>query len=168
MWDEPAFRDQIRAYRNGPVVRTVEQTYRESYPMVWGIDHAIGGSAISPEVMSTVRLVLEHYGTRTANQLEAQTKLDDSPWRAVWGDRPATDSGWDEIPLGAIAAWFGHHGASPRRAPVPPSAPEGFIVLRTLVRGRSVRQRDPTVPVVGYGPSAAASRIARAKPQSLM
>lgn len=114
LWDKPAFPDDIKAYRNGPVVGRVEWTYRNEYPPGTNvISEPIGGSSVTSEIADTVRLVLSMFGTWDANELEAYTKTPGSPWRNIWGDRDARDTGNDPIPVADIAAWFGRNGTNP-------------------------------------------------------
>ena len=109
-WGEPAFREPIHAYRKGPVVRVVEETYREATD-AWNIDRPLGGrpDRLSTEVIETVEEVVRRFGTWSGPALEAFTKDSGSPWVMVRGnlaaDEPSTQL---EIPVTAMDEWF--HG----------------------------------------------------------
>ena len=85
LWDSPAFREPLSAYRNGPVVKNVESSYRVAFPNTWEIDHAIGGDAdrVPESVRDSVDMVLDCFGMWTGPELEAFTKQPGAPWHAA-------------------------------------------------------------------------------------
>lgn len=121
-WGEAAFREKVLAYRNGPVVRDVEATYRDAVVGAAPLDRPLGGrpERLDSRVVETVRTVLRYFGTWTGPNLERFVKRVDSPWQAVRTDVPAGSSSDVEIPLPSIAEWFGRHGLDPNPVRVQP------------------------------------------------
>lgn len=117
-WGEPAFREKVLAYRNGPVVRDVEATYREASVGRDPLQRPIGGhpERLDRQVVETVHTVLRYFGTWEASNLERYVKRGDSPWQLARGRIPADASSNVEIPLPTIAAWFQRHGVNPEPA----------------------------------------------------
>ncbi|HET9441993.1 MAG TPA: type II toxin-antitoxin system antitoxin SocA domain-containing protein [Acidimicrobiales bacterium] len=80
-WGAPAFREPIHAYRNGPVVRVVEETYRNATGGMTPLSDPMGGhpERLPFETADTVETVLRHFGSWTGPNLEAYTKRPGSP-----------------------------------------------------------------------------------------
>ncbi|HEX7166693.1 MAG TPA: type II toxin-antitoxin system antitoxin SocA domain-containing protein [Acidimicrobiales bacterium] len=115
-WGERAFREPILAFQHGPVVASVERSYREAFGDA-DVDQPLGGDAsrLSHELVDTVRTVLRHFGTWTGRNLTSHVKKAGSPWHQARGSRPESDVGRDEISLDAIRSWFTTHGLDPAR-----------------------------------------------------
>jgi uncharacterized phage-associated protein len=114
-WGEPAFRESLLAYRNGPVVRDVEATYRDASVRSAPLQRAVGGhpERLDRQVVDTIRTVLRYFGAWTGPNLERYVKSPDSPWQLARTGVPADASSDVEIPLPAVAAWFRSHGVNP-------------------------------------------------------
>jgi uncharacterized phage-associated protein len=114
-WGEPAFRENLLAFRNGPVVHDVEATYRDASLGRAPLQRAIGGhpQRLDGQVVDTIRTVLRYFGTWTGPNLERYVKSLDSPWQLARTGVPADASSDVEIPLPAVAAWFRRHGVNP-------------------------------------------------------
>lgn len=130
-WDEPAFREPVHAYRNGPVVKPLEATYREVAVGRAPIERPLGGrpDRLSAEVADTVLTVLRHFGSWPGPALEAYLKKPGSPWRQVREAAGLPDGAPSdiEIPGESLAAWFRRIGIAPnppRVRPMEPTAAE--------------------------------------------
>ncbi|MCU1461395.1 MAG: hypothetical protein JWO37_1470 [Acidimicrobiales bacterium] len=121
-WAESAFREPLLAYRNGPVVKVVEQTYRDAAPGREPISAPRGGdpSGLPFEIVETVRTVLRHFGKWTGPDLESYVKRPGSPWRTARGALPSWAPSKQEIPIPTIAAWFRKTGVDPAPSKVEP------------------------------------------------
>lgn len=104
----PAFRADFLAYRNGPVVPQVEETYRDLADDRAPLDRAAGGypERLEADLQETVDIVLELFGGWTAPNLEHYSKRAHSPWRVARGDVPNGQPSTNVIPLADIARWF--------------------------------------------------------------
>lgn len=108
LWNTPAMTERFLAYQRGPVVRGVEQTYRDAVKGVEPITQPIGGrpEAVSAEVSASIDLVLDTFGSWSAIELEAHVKTDGSPWRIARGDLDPSEASNAPIDVDAIRAWF--------------------------------------------------------------
>jgi uncharacterized phage-associated protein len=117
-WDEPAFREDLRAYVNGPVVEVVEQTYREATPGAEPLPRALGGdpSRLDDDRVDTIQTVLRYFGAWAAPNLEHYVKRgSDNPWKSA---RDRAGAALDDrvrptMDRAEVAAWFHHHGVDP-------------------------------------------------------
>ncbi len=120
LWGRPAFREELTAYENGPVVVTVEKSYREAFPDSNIITHPIPQSyrPLPSETQEIVGLVLSHFGEWPGPRLEGLTKESGSPWMQVWKGSP---SRWrpraSTIRKPLVDKWFGSHPVVPQDAP---------------------------------------------------
>lgn len=126
MWNVRAFREVPLAYQRGPVIRNVEDVYRDG-PQT--IPAPIGGdpTKVGPELLATIDLVLFHFGAWSAVRLERFTKLKGAPWSETRGDLPASAPSDREIAEPLIAGWFRKHGVNP--SPPRISAKDRQLVL---------------------------------------
>jgi uncharacterized phage-associated protein len=105
--DEPLFSEQIKAWKDGPVV-----------PQVWHArkDQATRRAAAQQidaveldELMSDlIDLVLRSYGSMSAEELSALTHVE-RPWLEARGDLPEGAEGWTPISPQAMAAYYRAH-----------------------------------------------------------
>lgn len=128
LWGGRAMRDDFRAYKNGPVIRAVEQTYHDVVPGAAPLPKAVGGhpEQLPESVVETIDLVLEYFGTWTGPNLERFVKRQDSPWKQVRGDLPASAASSDVIPDDLISRWFRAHGVNPNPPSVSAADQEHF------------------------------------------
>lgn len=117
-WGEPAFREKLLAYRNGPVVRDVEATYREATAGRVPLQRPFGGdpNRLDDQVVETVRAVLRYFGAWDALSLERYVKSDDSPWLAARAGLSSDAASDAEIPVDGIREWFHRRGVDPTAA----------------------------------------------------
>jgi len=117
-WGEPAFRERLLGFRNGPVVREVESTYRDASVGRDPLALPVGGhpERLNSELVETVRTVLKYFGAWTGSNLERYVKHGDTPWQLARGRIAEHESSDVEIPLPTIAAWFRTHGVNPQPA----------------------------------------------------
>ena len=149
-WGEPAFREKLLAYRNGPVVRDVEATYREASAGRAPLERPLGGQPerLDSQVADTLRTVLRYFGTWSGPNLERYVKVPDSPWRRARSGVPANAASDVEIPVPTIAAWFRRHGVNPNPAKAQPwdATPEERRAADE--RLRRAKERGAFVPSV--------------------
>ena len=80
--DRPLFDERIEAWANGPVVRELYDIHRGSFSVTrWPVGDA---TALTADEMDTVDLVLDTYGTKSAQWLSDATHAED-PWREARG-----------------------------------------------------------------------------------
>lgn len=98
---EPMYRDEIQAWREGPVVPTVFKQSAGAY----GIHHVAEGDKARverhPTAQGTLREAMRRYGSRSGDQLVALTHLD-PPWTIARGDLPPEASSDHPIPVESI------------------------------------------------------------------
>lgn len=112
-WDgEPLFDEEIEAWQMGPVVRSVRRALGGRQPQ------ADPDVPLTAQQKKNVEAVLRFYGGMTGEQLKVLSH-DESPWKETWGDRPATDTGWDPITPELMTREYTKqslHGRGPRRS----------------------------------------------------
>lgn len=118
LWGEPAFREPMLAYRNGPVVRGVEQTYRDAVPGREPIRQPLGGhpDRVGQDVRDTISIVLARFGDWSGPALERYVKVEGAPWTTARGDLPPEAEGNNQIDTEEIRAWYRTHGSNPSPA----------------------------------------------------
>jgi uncharacterized phage-associated protein len=132
----PAFREEIRAYKRGPVVESVESTYRTAVSGAAPLDRWVGGdpAAISPEQAEAIDVVLERFGRFNGRTLENVTKVNGAPWHVARGDLPREAESREPIPVTLIAAWFVTHPLMPSdRAEELPAAVDSFDDVESFI-----------------------------------
>jgi uncharacterized phage-associated protein len=120
-WGEPAFREDVRAYRNGPVVEAVESTYRTASEGTDPLPGALGGNleALDADRVDTVRTVLGYFGLWPASGLERYVKRGpDNPW-VLARDRAGVSlddmHARPRMESADIGAWFHKRGIDPNQ-----------------------------------------------------
>jgi len=116
----PAFTATIRAYKYGPVVTEVEDTYRSVVSGTSPIERPLGGdpARLDPATVEVVADVLAAFGEFTGPNLEKFTKKPRSPWHLA---RPGLDPGApsrNPIDVNDIADWFAEHPLDPNGSSV--------------------------------------------------
>ena len=106
LWGERAFDEPLLAYQAGPVERTTEQAYRGAVSH-WSqpIPAPLAANPIPDAVLETIEVVLDRLGSNTADELEAMTKLPNSPWVEARGSTPPRQPSSAVIPLARIRDW---------------------------------------------------------------
>ena len=87
VWDEePLFEDEIQAWANGPVVRSLYDQHSGRFRLFAGDIEGAPGN-LSDAQRETIDIVLEHYGDKSPQYLSDLTHMED-PWRNARGDLP--------------------------------------------------------------------------------
>lgn len=97
VWDEkPLFEEQIEAWANGPVVRTLYDYHQGQYVIA---SIAIGNiDVLNPEQKETINAIIKYYGDKSSQWLMDLTLMED-PWRIA-------RKGMDDIERGSrIIRW---------------------------------------------------------------
>jgi uncharacterized phage-associated protein len=82
VWDDDAlFKEEVEAWKNGPVVRELWEAHRGQFR----VERVSSGSvaALSEEQTDTIDEVLNFYGDKSAQWLSDLTHLED-PWKEAW------------------------------------------------------------------------------------
>lgn len=105
VWDDEAlFQEPIEAWANGPVVR---ELYNEHRGMFMVSRWPKGDSEhLSEAERETVDVVVRFYGDKAAQWLSELTHTE-APWRDARGDLAPGERGNREIPLDAMAEYYG-------------------------------------------------------------
>lgn len=106
LWSRPAFSDAFFASEWGPAIASVDKAYREQAASQSNIPAPVNAEAVSAEVGETVGVVLDHFGTWSATDLQALTKDPTSPWREARSNVASTPDSEPVIPFERIARWF--------------------------------------------------------------
>ncbi|MEM6552644.1 MAG: type II toxin-antitoxin system antitoxin SocA domain-containing protein [Planctomycetota bacterium] len=103
---EPAFPEEIQAWRHGPVVRGLYSKFADYGRAAIDADREKSDdTALRPDLCAFVRSVWEHYKRYSAAELRRMTHQE-PPYQEAWGDRPAEAKGSDPIRIEHIAAYF--------------------------------------------------------------
>jgi uncharacterized phage-associated protein len=104
-YGKPLFRERIEAWKEGPTVRPIWETYQdfEYRP----ITEVRGGDPdkLSPEAENVILTVLKSYGDLPSKALSERTHAE-APWQEAWGLRKHPDWGNEEIPQDRLASYF--------------------------------------------------------------
>ena len=105
VWDEmPLFDNKIEAWANGPVIRDLYEAHRGQFE-VSRIAHS-DAAALNGTQRETIDAVLKYYGDRPSQWLSDLTHQED-PWRRSRNGLPADEHGQHEIPIAALAEYYG-------------------------------------------------------------
>jgi uncharacterized phage-associated protein len=111
-WDgQPAFDDAIEAWANGPVVPAVFQHHRGHFrvdPAEWSWGDP---SALTNDQRETVRVVVDHYGRYSGQELSAMTH-EERPWVEARGGVPLGARSTVPLDLDTMQDFFGDLAAS--------------------------------------------------------
>jgi uncharacterized phage-associated protein len=130
----PLFREMIEAWKEGPTVRVVWETYQD-----FG-HHAItetrGGdpAKLSEAREGVVLAVLRAYGDLSANALRERTH-EEAPWQEAWARRQRPSWGNREIPRERLREFF-------RRDAEMPGEGEGKLIPPELMNRIRAGDRD--------------------------
>lgn len=104
VWDEaPLFKEKLEAWANGPVVREVYDLHRGQFTVAeWPQGDP---STLSGTQRDTVDMVLEFYGSKSAQWLSELTHLED-PWREARKGLPDLARGDEEITLSSLEEYY--------------------------------------------------------------
>lgn len=105
VWDEePLFDDEIQAWANGPVVRSLYDLHSGRFRLFAG---DIDGTPenLTKDQRETIDIVLEHYGDKSPQYLSDLTHMED-PWRNARGDLPDGARSQRIISLEAMAEYY--------------------------------------------------------------
>lgn len=109
-FNTPLFVDEIQAWREGPVVRSVYVKYRGDYFVSsWPTDD---GERLDEQQLGIVKWVVAKYGGLSAESLSRMTHAE-APWRVARGALPAGESSEETIPCEIIKGFYARHQADP-------------------------------------------------------
>jgi uncharacterized phage-associated protein len=104
VWDEaPLFREKIKAWANGPVVREAYDVHRGSFKVSSWPSGRI--NALTQKQKTTVRNVLKFYGGKTAQWLSDLTHQE-APWNEARKGLPEAERGDSEITLASMHEYY--------------------------------------------------------------
>lgn len=107
VWDDaPIFDEKIRAWANGPVCPELYDVHRGNF-QISTLPNGVGNAgALSQEQTTTINVVIDHYGSKTAQYLSELTHSE-RPWAEARGELKPGDRGNQEITLEAMAEYYG-------------------------------------------------------------
>ena len=105
VWDEkPLFRETIRAWANGPVVRELYEEHRGLFEVAeWPLGHP---GTLTDEQRETVDSVLGFYGDKSSQWLSDLTHME-KPWNEARVGIPPGARGDNEITLASLSEYYG-------------------------------------------------------------
>jgi uncharacterized phage-associated protein len=104
VWDEaPLFNDQIEAWANGPVIRSLFDFHRGKYTI--STLNVGNPDLLSPKQKETVNSVLTFYGDKSAQYLIELTHLE-APWREARQGLAPTERGNNVINHTMMAEYY--------------------------------------------------------------
>jgi len=99
----PLFNDEIRAWRNGPVVPSIYAQHKQQQTVCeW---RSGSSESIAPKTANLIRLIGAQYGHLNGYQLSQLTHKE-GPWKEVRGDLPENASSNRLIPQIAMADFY--------------------------------------------------------------
>lgn len=106
VWDErPLFTDEIEAWANGPIVRSLYESHRGKFTINHGF-FAGDPNALTLSEQETVDRVLEFYGDKDPQWLSDLTHLE-FPWREARTGLADGERGSSIIGKDAMAEYYG-------------------------------------------------------------
>lgn len=104
--DKPLFDESIKAWANGPVCPELYWKHKGQFKISNLEDGCGDVEALTDDEKETVDIVLEHYGSKSAQYLSELTHRE-RPWIEARGELPAGERGSNEIPLELMAEYYG-------------------------------------------------------------
>lgn len=110
---QPAFAEEVQAWREGPVVPEVYQAYKNlgTHPIV---DAPARQPRLTDDLRDIVEQVWERYKAFSGYELSDMTHSE-SPWRETRGDAPPSAPGAKRIPQESLAREFRAQAEQARR-----------------------------------------------------
>lgn len=105
--DKPLFSEQIKAWRDGPVVPQVWHA-RKDRATRRAKDQGIDTMPIGADASDLIDLVLMSYGSMSGDELSALTHVE-APWREARGGLPADAHSSNTISTESMAAFYRSH-----------------------------------------------------------
>ena len=106
MWDgKPLFKEEIKAWANGPVVPELFQYHRGVYEVTQETLREGDASKLDSTQAETVDAVLRQYGDKSPQWL-SDLSHSQAPWRDAYGNRPAGMRCNETISLDSIEAYY--------------------------------------------------------------
>ncbi|MEU3275141.1 type II toxin-antitoxin system antitoxin SocA domain-containing protein [Saccharomonospora sp. NPDC006951] len=102
--DEPLFGEQIKAWKNGPVVPQVWHSRRDKGTRRAAAQN-VDGIALDELTSDLIDLVLASYGSMSGEELMALTHVEE-PWQDARGDLPSDADGYRPISTEAMANFY--------------------------------------------------------------
>lgn len=102
--DEPLFSDQIKAWKDGPVVPTVWHA-RKDRGTRRAAAQDVDGIALDEMTSNLIDLVISRYGSMSGEELSALTHVE-GPWLEARGDLPEEAEGRTSISPDAMAKYY--------------------------------------------------------------
>ena len=105
VWDDkPLFKEKIRAWANGPVVRELYDWHKGKFTISTPPQGDIRN--LSDEEKETIELIVDFYGKKTGAELSAITHRE-RPWKAARKGIPDGARSDVEITKAAMAEYYG-------------------------------------------------------------
>jgi uncharacterized phage-associated protein len=104
VWDEkPLFKESIKAWANGPVIRELFNYHRGQYT----ISSVLIGNPdiLAPEQKETIDAVIDYYGDKSSQWLIDLTHAE-TPWRIARAGTPENERGNKTVGLDVIAEYY--------------------------------------------------------------
>lgn len=109
-FNEPLFADEIQAWREGPVVRSIYAKHRGAYAISrW---KAGDRTMLSEEQLGVVEWVVAKYGRLSAESLSRMTHSE-APWLLARGLLPADAPSSEPISNSILRSFYARHQADP-------------------------------------------------------
>ena len=106
VWDDEAvFDDEIEAWANGPVVRSLYAQHRQQFILDEKTFQGANIERISAKHRETIDIVLDTYGKKSAQWLSDQTHAE-SPWIEARNGLSETQRGDTTISLASISEYY--------------------------------------------------------------
>jgi len=105
--DEPLFGEQVKAWKDGPVVPQVWHERREQASRR-AVAQDLHGIDMDELASDLIDLVLRAYGSMSAEELSVLTHAEE-PWKEARGDLPETAWGNEPISLKSMARFYREH-----------------------------------------------------------
>ncbi len=105
MRGNPAFGEEVQAWREGPVVSPVYQVFKEFEARPIGREHMTEEPQLDREIEGFIRSIWEAYKKYSATELRRKTHTE-APWLKARGDTPPNGSSNNEITHDSMLRFF--------------------------------------------------------------